>query len=407
MTRLPFFAFILGSSLSGQALAEPPIFQRGVNLDLWVEWRSIAEMLDDPDYLDVYPDWRRVITPAMYRLVADQGFDFVRMPMDPGPLLAYGPGEAQDALIADMRAGAEEALAAGLKVIIDMHPLPRGDETGGMEDILGPLWPDYVALVGRVATALDGLPPDRVALEPLNEPTNDCEAVYSDAPAVWPGMLAELHAAARQGAPDLTVVLTGACWGGVPGLAALDPDMIDDDNVLWSFHSYTPFTYTHQGAIWDSAPLKLISGLPYPPSLMTPEIAAAVEAEATARLLAKDSTADPAAIAEKIAKYMATPDTMVSEDITNAAAWADANGLARSRLILGEFGALHTSHGLVQPREWYHAFLADKRRAAEAAGIGWAVLSHAGDMGVAIPDDPDRRLAPDTCLALGLDPCSQ
>ena len=406
MPRLRYIAFVLAAALAGPALAEPPRLQRGLNVDLWIEWRSIGERLADPDYLDIYPDWRRVLTQDMFEIVAAQGFDFVRLPMDPGPLLAYGPGAAQTALVADMRAAAETALAAGLNVIVDMHPVPRGDETGGMEDIMGPLWPDYVVLVGLVAQKLDGLPPDRVILEPLNEPTNDCEAIYTGAPAFWPDMQAELHHVARKAAPDLALMLTGACWGGAAGLAALDPGLIDDENVLWSFHSYAPFTYTHQGASWDSAPLKHITGLPYPPTKMTPEIAATVEADATIRLLAEDPTGDVQAIAEMIADYMATPDSAVSEDIDRAVAWADAHSIPRNHLLLGEFGALHTTDGVAQPREWYHAFLTDKRRAAEAAGIGWAVLSHAGGMGVAIEGDPDRRLAPATCLALGLKPCS-
>jgi endoglucanase len=393
-------------TVADAARAELSPFRRGVNFDIWIEWRSIAEMLDDPAYLETYPDWRREVTPTMYRVVAEEGFDFVRLPMDPGPLLAYGPGPGQDALVAEIREAALDALAVDLKVIVDLHPLQRGDETGGIEDILGPLWPDYVALVGRIAAGLADLPTGRVALEPLNEPTHDCEAVYAGAPAQWPDMMAKLHTAIRGAAPDLTVVLSGACWGGVAGLEALDPAMIADDNVLWSFHSYAPFTFTHQGAVWDAPPLMFISGLPYPPSRMTPEIAASVAAAAEARMLAETGTADTAEIAAVIADYTATPDDAVFEDITRAAAWADAHGLPRQRLILGEFGALHTAFDAAQPRDWYHAFLADKRSAAETAGIGWAVYNHYGDMGVAIPGEPDRRLAPETCRALGLLPCS-
>jgi endoglucanase len=401
-------AFALGSVLTLPASAEPLTLQRGLNVDLWLEWRSIDEMLADPVFLETYPDWRRVITRDMFAILADAGFDFVRLPMDPGPLLAYGPGPAQDALIADMRDGAETALAAGLKVIVDMHPIPRGEDIGGMESIMGQHWPDYVALVGRVAEALDGLAPDRVAFEPLNEPTNDCEAVFSGTPAAWPGMLAELHAAARDGAPELAVVLTGACWSQAAALAALDPALIADENVIWTFHSYSPFAYTHQGAEWTVHPMKYLWDLPYPPSLMTAEIAADVTAEATRRMTeAEGATADTSAIADRIGEYMDTPDSAVADDIAAAADWADTHGIPRGRILLGEFGALHTVNGLSQPREWYHAFLSDKRRAAEDAGMGWAVLGYAGGMGVAIDGDPDRRLSPGTCQALGLDPCSQ
>jgi endoglucanase len=401
-------ALALGSALALPASAEPPILHRGLNVDLWLEWRTIDEMLSDPAFLETYPDWRRVITSDMFAILAEEGFDFVRLPMDPGPLLAYGPGPAQDALIADMRDGAETALGAGLKVIVDMHPIPRGDDTGGMESIMAQHWPDYVGLVGRVAKALDGLPPDRVVFEPLNEPTNDCEAVFSGTPAAWPGMLVKLHAAARNGAPDLAIILTGACWSQAAALAALDPALIADENVIWTFHSYSPFAYTHQGASWTVHPMVYLWDLPYPPSLMTTEIAEQVTAEATQRMAAAEGTAaDPEPILTKIMEYMDTPDRAVADDIAVAAEWADANGIPRGRVLLGEFGALHTVNGLSQPREWYHAFLSDKRRAAEDAGMGWAVLGYAGGMGVAIDGDPDRRLSPGTCQALGLVPCAQ
>ncbi|MBN8631882.1 MAG: cellulase family glycosylhydrolase [Rhodobacterales bacterium] len=390
--------------LGSVAGAEPPRFERGVNGDLWNDWRPIADLMADPEALAVFPDWRRNITPRMFEILAEEGFDFIRLPIDPGPAIAYGPGPDQDRMIEGMRIAADMALAAGLKVIVDLHPIPREGQVGGAESIVNDQWPNYVTLVGRIAARLADLPADRTALELLNEPAADCEAVYGDAPAAWPGMQAELHAAARAAAPDLTIILTGACWGSVASLVTLDPDHIADDNVIWTFHSYAPPTYTHQGAVWLWPPIKYIRDLPYPPSRMTDEIAAKVAADAEARMIAAEGTADTEAIAKEIQTYRDTPDSAVSEDMTLAAQWADEHGIPRQRLLLGEFGALHTVDGVAQPMEWYHGFLSDKRRAAEDAGMGWAVLSWAGSMGVAQADDPDRRLSPDTCRALGL-PC--
>ena len=382
----------------------PPQFQRGVNGDLVDNWGSIAELMADPEALAIFPDWRRKVTPAMYQALADQGFDFIRMPIDPGPALAYGPGPDQDRMIDGMRIVAEMAHKAGLKVIIDLHPLSRGDEVGGMDSILGDRWPDYVALVQRIAERLNGLPPDRTALELLNEPAFDCEGVYGGEPPKWPAMQAQLHAAARKGAPDLALVLTGACWAQANALASLDPSLIPDQNVIWTFHSYTPYFYTHQAATWAGFPEKYLRDLPYPPSLLTPDRATEIIADAEARMIAAEGTADTEGLSKAVQDYLDTPDSAVADEITRAVEWADANGIPRERLLLGEFGALHTPDEITQPMEWYLAFLAAKRTAAEEARIGWAVLSWDGGMGVAIPDDPDRRLAPDTCRALGL-PC--
>jgi endoglucanase len=367
---------------------------------------GIGDMLADPSSLDPFPDWQREVTPRMLEVLVEQGFDFVRMPTDPGPMLAYGPGVRQDKLIAGVRQASQTAIDAGLKVVVDLHPVPRGDETGGIEDVLAELWPDYVTLVGRLAAELATLPTDRMALELLNEPTIDCEAVYAGEDPKWPAMQAELLAAVRAVAPDLTVVLTGACWGQANALASLDPKETDDDAVLWTFHSYAPFLFSHQGAIWSSAPEKYIWDLPYPPSSVTDEIAAEIAAAAKVRMATAEGQSDDALIDEAIAAYRAEPDSIVSTEIERAAAWADEHGIPRDRLFLGEFGALHTVEDRSLPREWYLAFIADKRQAAEAAGMSWAVYDYTSDMGIADVSAPDNRLDADTCRALGL-PCGQ
>ena len=390
--------------IGGIAGAEPLHLQRGVNGDLLNNWGSIASLQADPEALAIFPDWRRNVTPEMFDALADQGFDFIRLPIDPGPALAYGPGSEQDRLIDGMHALAKMALDAGLKVIVDLHPLPRGDEVGGMESILGNHFPDYVTLVGRIAARLSDLPSDRTAFEMLNEPAFDCEGVYAGAPPQWPDMQARLHAVARAAAPDLTLILTGACWGQAAALASLDPSLIPDDNVLWTFHSYAPFTFTHQGAVWIEPPLKYMTGIPFPPSLMRPDIIKDVTEASVSRMTEAEGTADAAQITQTLRDYANTPESAISEEIIRAAAWADAHGIPRDRLLLGEFGALHTPDEAPLPMEWYHAFISAKRLAAEEAGIGWAIYNWSGDMGVAMPDDPDRRLSPDTCRALGL-PC--
>lgn len=388
--------------LAGAAQAEPLELKRGVHIGLWLDWRSIDELMSNPAYVDERSD----TTPEQYRGLVDQGFDFVRAAVDPGPLLAFGPGEVQDKRLALLRSDIQVAVDAGLKVVVDLHPQPRGTDPGGIESILGPAWPDYVALTRRIAATLADLPADRVALEPLNEPTIDCDAVYAGAPARWPAMQAEAHAAVRSVAPDMTVILTGACWSQANALASLDPGLIPDDNVLWTFHSYEPYLFTHQGAGWAGPPQTHFWNLPYPPSAVSDQIAEQVLSDAIAHMTAETGTADVALLTQALQDYRAQPDEIVSLEITRAADWADSHGIPRAHLFLGEFGALHTVGDRSLPREWFHAFLSDKRRAAEEAGMSWAVLTWVGGMGIAPEDDPQRRLAPETCAALGL-PCAK
>lgn len=402
MRRAAALALALILAAPAPAAAGMPAFRRGLNADIWIDWRRVDEMLADPATLAPFPDWQRVLTPGRLALVAEQGFDFLRLPVDPAPLLALGPGPARAALLADMRRAVETALGAGLSVVVDLHAFPRPGEAWGADDVTGRLWPAHLALVAETGAALRGLPPGRVAFEPLNEPTLDCPAVWEGAPADWPAMLAQMHAVARAAAPDLALVLSGACWGGIEGLEALDPAALADERVIWSFHSYAPFAFTHQGAVWIDGAERFVSGLPYPPSALDPAQLPRLAAEAAARMAAEEGAADAQSIAEVLADYRATPDGAAAAAIVRAAAWADRHGIPRSRLILGEFGALRTAHGRDLPPEWQHRYLADVRAAAEARGIAWAVWNHAGDMGVADPADPDRRLTPGACAALGL-----
>ncbi len=390
--------------------AETPDLARGLNLEIWVEWLAVDDMLTREGFLTPYPDWRRFVGKEEFERYRADGFDFLRMPFDPGPMLALGPGPAQDALIAEIRAAAEMGHEAGLTVIVDLHSIPRPDEVWGTDDVMGRMWPDYLPLVGRVAAALDGLPPERTLFEPLNEPTLDCDAIWDDSaeapPERWPDMLAQMHAVARAGAPDLPLVLSGACWGGIDGLERVDPGRIGDENVIWSYHSYDPFPFTHQSANWTGSPLKYISRLPYPPSSLDDVTAMERAAAAALRMQAAEGAADPAAIAAEIAAYRAMPDDIGPAVSARAAEWAARHGIPARRLILGEFGAIHTDQeGRFQGDDALR-YIADQRAGAEQQGIAWAVWSLTGEMAVTLPDDPARVMDPAVCAALGLAGCA-
>ena len=392
--------------LPAPVLAEGPSLSRGLNLPIWVEWYSVDQMIADPGFLTPYPDWRRLFGAERLRQARTDGYDFIRFPVDPGVLLAVGPGAEQDRMIADIRAGAEVILDAGLTVVVDMHAIPRPEEDWGTEAVVAGLWPDYLALVGRVGAALDGLDAARTIFEPLNEPTHDCEAIAAGTAQDWPAQLVQMHAAARRAAPDLTLVLSGACWGGAYGLAALDPALIPDRNVIWSFHSYEPFSFSHQGAEWTYAPLKYLSGLPYPPDKLTEGVAKELEEAAIERMTGAEGTADRAAMNALLQAYRQTPREEIGREIEVAIAWARAHEIPPSRLFLGEFGTnlprLSPGPGLMDRA----AFLSDKRRAAEAAGIAWAVWSFEGSMRVTQDGPVPQPMEHAFCTALGLAGCA-
>ncbi|MDZ4096588.1 MAG: cellulase family glycosylhydrolase [Paracoccaceae bacterium] len=396
---------------AGQTAAEAFAPHRGLNLDTWVHYLNLDEIFAQPGFLDVFPEWRRYATPAMTAKLAADGFDFIRLPIDPAPLLRLGPGPAQDALIAQTLATVKDLQGYGLKVIVDLHSIPRADAPEGTAGIVASpaAFDRYLVFVGRVGAALNGLDPTRTAYEPFNEPNHDCDAIYSGDAQAWPAQLLRLHAVARKHAPALPLVLSGACWGDTDSLLALDPAKIDDANVIWSFHSYQPFAFTHQSADWVDGPVEFLADIPYPPSGIDDALAAKLLAKAVRRAKASPTpegrAATKADLAQTVQDYRDLPDNEAASDPARAAAWADRHGISHARLLLGEFGVTREDpQGNPLPRPQRARFLADKRRAAERHGIGWAVYSWTGALRTAT-DDQSRVIAPDVCTALGLPGC--
>ncbi|HXS22968.1 MAG TPA: cellulase family glycosylhydrolase, partial [Gemmatimonadales bacterium] len=94
---------------------------------------------------------------------------------------------------------------------------------------------------------------DRVFLEVANEPPL--------APEAWEPLQREILAAMRRGAPRHTLIASGASWSTIAGLVAIRP--VPDSNVVYTFHVYDPWVFTHQGVPWG--PEKPLAGLlPYP-----------------------------------------------------------------------------------------------------------------------------------------------
>ena len=114
--------------------------------------------------------------------------------------------------------------------------------------------------------------------------------------------------------------------------------------MIWSFHSYTPFLFTHQGAEWTEGIVTTLHHLPYPPNLLDARTAQALALEAAAWARTRRIVTEPPATASNVLtalnNYSDSSDGHVAEDAALAARWADAHGIPRHRLLMGEFGAI-------------------------------------------------------------------
>ncbi|MGO8698000.1 MAG: glycoside hydrolase family 5 protein [Limisphaerales bacterium] len=141
---------------------------------------------------------------------------------------------------------------AGLLVVVDLHNEDRPSE-------INPQWQNaFVRFWGDLAARLQQFDPELTVLEIINEP------VFAGREAEWDPFNARLAAAIRKSAPQHTIMTSGAQWGGIEGLLKLT--LLEDPNIVYSFHCYDPFPFTHQGATWAGPEVKPLRGVPYPSS---------------------------------------------------------------------------------------------------------------------------------------------
>lgn len=363
--------------------------KRGINLDIWTTWPP-EERWGDRDVILPYPEWRKYLKADDLKALKAAGFDFVRMPVEPGPFLSDRSVPLVDDLFASVRDSARMVNAAGLKVVVDMHIVPAGGgRLIGTQDVLKDpaLFERYTELLRRVARTLANEDPSLVAIEVMNEPTSACEGAEA---GVWAGQLKRLFAAARASAPRLTLVLTGACWSGAEGLAALDPKDFPDDNLLWGFHSYDPFLLTHQGATWAGDFIPYVTGIPYPPYNIPRKELEAIVGRIKDRMDAEAPLTRRAGLKSYLDELVAKVDTpdklsaVMEKPFATVDAWASKHGIAPQDILFGEFGMIRQEYGnpYVAPADQRAAYYRDMIGKAEARGYAWALWSYGGAFGV-------------------------
>jgi hypothetical protein len=379
---------LLAGAFASPATAATFTMKRGINLDNWITWPS-ENQWGDPSVILPFPEWRRTLGAEQLQVLKATGFDFVRMPIDPVPLISGVAAPLREQLFDGVLEAVRLINAAGLKVVVDMHTIPWGDDrslsTGKLMDDPA-IFNRYADMLRTMARTLSGEDPALVALEVINEPTADCEP----GDRTWPDKLKRLFAAARASATRLTLVLQGSCWSNAEGLSRIDPSEFADDNLIWTFHSYSPFLLTHQGATWAGDFIPYVTGIPYPPaSASKEEMDGILEAirqriRAEAPVLRRDGLL--AYLDEQYAE-IDTPEKLAAvmeKPFDTVGAWAKEHGIASEDILLGEFGMIRQEYGnsSVMKPEWRAAYVKDMIGLAEKHGFAWSIWSYGGAFGV-------------------------
>lgn len=185
--------------------------------------------------------------------IAKAGFKTVRIPICFSAWMRLDPPYDWDnpkgPEMADLFVKA--ALAANLNVIIDLHhsefdgKVPAAASTERI-----------VALWTRIANRYKDTDPERVFFELRNEP-HDIKA--DD----WRQQAVELIKAVRSIAPRHTLIVGFHDWNSRQAL--IDSKPFDDKNIIYTFHYYDPFLFTHQGSTWTgTGGLNEMKSVPFP-----------------------------------------------------------------------------------------------------------------------------------------------
>jgi endoglucanase len=374
-------------------------FRRGIGISHVMAWAPLEAA---PSKSFVFPPFSYPDAAFVNELkeLRRTGFDFVRFAVDPGPFLQWRDSR-RDYLDRMLIGKVRQILACDLAVIIDFHPSDMHPDYLGGKIAAGPdapLFQEYLRLLARTAASLDALQSPRVALEIMNEPPPRAW--------VWRPMLEAAYRAVRKGAPNLLLVLDGGEEGNLEGTVQLD-GFRDDPNILFSFHYYRPWQFTHQGLAGHAA--QYLTDVPYPararPIEESLEETAATIARANLAPAQKRQAEGAARHALESYRASAFDRATITDDFDKMARWARGHSVPMHRVILGEFGAMdNAQRGLATREAERLRWLSDVRAEAEAHGFAWAAWVHSGSIGFSLVKHAGSpELDPGVVSALGLE----
>jgi len=308
---------------------------------------------------------------ADLKLIHEMGFDSVRLGIEPSLIVRHGSlTPANPQALAALDHAVDESLANHLAVMLCVFP--NDDYKHNLSTERGV--DDFVLLWRVLAAHFAKSDPAMVFFELINEPE------VPD-PYRWMGIEGRIDEAIRGVDTVHTIIATAANYGSLPDILQLEP--LRDPNVIYNFHFYEPYQFTHQGASWGASDWVYYKDIPYPatPATLVDQMKNVPSDSARYNLFLYGAGHwDRDAIAARIAF---------------AAAWARERNVP---LICNEFGAYRDTVNPASRARW----IGDVRSALEENHIGWAMWDYRGNFGVV--ERTDTQITPDPAIlrALGL-----
>ncbi len=225
-------------------------FRRGINLGGW-----LSQCNHEEAHYDSF------ITDEDIKTISSWGLDHVRLPVD-YELIETEAGTPKESGYKYIDNCLSWCKKHGLRMIIDLHKTAGysfNDAFGEANSLFSSetMQSRFVGLWERIA-ARYAKDRETVVFELLNE------IVEEEDSGPWNALSRRAVEAIRKYASETPVIIGGIQWNSVRGVGLLDAPY--DKNVVYTFHFYEPFVFTHQKAYWV-AEMPKDFGIGYPATM--------------------------------------------------------------------------------------------------------------------------------------------
>ena len=238
LKQFRLFSLIIFTLVASSTTAQAP-FSRGVNITGWFQ-ASGPRQIQFSQY-----------SKKDFENIKSLGCDAIRLPVNLFHMTSGNPGYTIDPLFLSMLDQALDwAEELKLYLIIDNHT----------SDDLASQNPNLETALVKVWTQLANRYKDRsdyILYEIMNEPNGSAMTT-----AKWGQIQQSAINAIRLSDNRHTIIVGGAGYNSYNELAALP--VYTDNNLIYTFHFYDPFVFTHQGASWPSPSMVSLANVPFP-----------------------------------------------------------------------------------------------------------------------------------------------
>jgi endoglucanase len=310
-------------------------FNRGVNLTNWFQ-ASNPKDIQFSKY-----------TKKDLKNIHSLGCDVIRLPINLHSMTSGEPDYNLDPLFLfflDQVVNWAEEL--GMHLILDNHTFSSSTSTDpDIGDVLIPVWKNMANHYKDYST--------NIYYEILNEP-------HGISDAAWNAIQTNVIDSIRTIDTVHTIIVGPASWNSYNNLD--DMPIYKDDNLIYTFHFYDPFIFTHQGATWTEPSMESLAGVPFPYD--------------SGRMPECPQDLIDTWIYSNMNNYSSTGTVAHVNNLISIA--AEFKSSRNVPIYCGEFGVYRPNSFGEDRTYWYKTV----REAFESHSIGWTIWDYQGGFGL-------------------------